>query len=710
MIDMKRLITVLLLVLGVGRIQAQDYQVLETIAHISDYGCEKQSTKDVSNMVRSWNPEIILSSGDDNYARSSGCADNIDANVGQFYADYIYPYPTHYKKAKADNSGYDELSTQRTNHSGLNYNRFYPVPGNHDFESGIESWLGFFQHDLRNSQIVQHPKVSPVITANYDHPLNPGDPGNLAYANNKRFYGFRYDIGDGQYIEFFGLNIWQKGKRSGCQSTGTAIQCDDKYYDPIGTDSYQYQWLEGALENSTAEFKIVFLHKSPYSSPGTSDHAEDRAIADALKEWKFHELGVDAVIAGDDHYFETNWRNDMPFFINGLGGHSKTASALADRVTGNLFHDGSSYGALKLEVIRWNDTGLKDVKFSYYGVGNNPLNGGELIKEFFLRPRETSKLTVDHLSQQFLLNGVGSHDNKDNYIYQDELVFWNLGGYVKWLKGPGVSSEELGMDPSGDGYTLRIEFGAWDFVPNDTEPRYLYWLKDQEGKVMFALKHIAGSLYMDRYTDIAYPRKTWQTNLWTPNNVLPERVHTLYMSVKEDKIRVMVYHNQILRTKELTYLGGQELTDATEFGFGSPGENRRGVQSINAFAVYDKALDYGKMHDFHEHNGTPLASATAPPPEALGSLALVDEPEIPISIYPNPSQGVFSVDLFQKEAADVSLALIDLRGNILYSEKTRGVKGQYNRELDLSSLSDGVYVLQVDTPTERYSKKIIIKK
>src|SRR5438552_8629550 len=58
---------------------------------------QTQPTIDVSNMIKGWNPDFIVSVGDNNYP--DGDAATIDANCGQYYHDYIFPYTGSYGAA-----------------------------------------------------------------------------------------------------------------------------------------------------------------------------------------------------------------------------------------------------------------------------------------------------------------------------------------------------------------------------------------------------------------------------------------------------------------------------------------------------------------------------------------------------------------------------------------------------------------------------------
>ncbi|MEJ2300503.1 MAG: metallophosphoesterase [Anaerolineales bacterium] len=94
-------------------------------AVIGDYGNGEQSEADVAELVKSWNPDFIITTGDNNYA--SGEASTIDENIGQFYHQFIYPY-------------------QGTYGAGAEANRLFPSLGNHDwYTAGAQPYLDYFE-------------------------------------------------------------------------------------------------------------------------------------------------------------------------------------------------------------------------------------------------------------------------------------------------------------------------------------------------------------------------------------------------------------------------------------------------------------------------------------------------------------------------------------------------------------------------------------
>jgi tartrate-resistant acid phosphatase type 5 len=103
-----------------------------TIGIIGDYGsayaggASASNEQAVANLVKSWNPDFIITTGDNNYP--NGEAANIDTNIGQFFHEFIYPYVGAFG-------------------AGASSNRFFPSIGNHEWpfgDSGLAPYLAYF--------------------------------------------------------------------------------------------------------------------------------------------------------------------------------------------------------------------------------------------------------------------------------------------------------------------------------------------------------------------------------------------------------------------------------------------------------------------------------------------------------------------------------------------------------------------------------------
>lgn len=93
-------------------------------AVIGDYGLAGTPARDVAALVEGWGVDLVLTVGDNNYP--AGAAATIDANVGQYYSSFIFPYVGGFRP-------------------GGTRNRFFPTLGNHDWETaGAAPYLGYF--------------------------------------------------------------------------------------------------------------------------------------------------------------------------------------------------------------------------------------------------------------------------------------------------------------------------------------------------------------------------------------------------------------------------------------------------------------------------------------------------------------------------------------------------------------------------------------
>jgi tartrate-resistant acid phosphatase type 5 len=204
-------------------------------AVIGDYGIAGTPEADVAALVLAWQPDFIVTTGDNNYP--NGEAATIDANIGSYYHSYIAPYLGEYGP-------------------GADINRFFPVLGNHDWiTDGAQPYFDYF--------------------------TLPG---------NERYYDFTWGP-----LHFFMLNS------------------DEHEPDKVGRSSTQAAWLKEQMGASTLPWQIVVMHHAPYTS-GAYNGSTD------WMRWPFAEWGADAVLAGHEHVYERLMIDDIPYFVNGVGG------------------------------------------------------------------------------------------------------------------------------------------------------------------------------------------------------------------------------------------------------------------------------------------------------------------------------------------------------------------------------------------------------
>ena len=182
--------------------------------------------------------------------------------------------------------------------AGAVSNRFFPSIGNHDWA------LGYFGTN----------GVKPYL----DYFTLPG---------HQRYYNYRQGN-----VEIFCV--------------------DSDHLEPDGSTatSPQAQWLRRALAVSTATWRLVFFHQSPYSS-GSIHGSWSRESTNML--WPFRAWGASVILAGHDHLYERIHTNGLPCFIVGTGGDRLDAFHYPP-VAGSVAGYNSSHGALRLDATETN--------------------------------------------------------------------------------------------------------------------------------------------------------------------------------------------------------------------------------------------------------------------------------------------------------------------------------------------------------------------
>jgi hypothetical protein len=228
-----------------------------TFAVIGDYGVGLTREARVAQLVKSWNPAFVVTTGDDYYRMALGYdSTKYDNSTGQDYCPFLAAITTTGKHCPQPGPA----ST----------NAFFPALGNHDYsDAGTTGDL-------------------PTTYTNYFD--LPGS-GYTNTSGNERYYDFVQGP-----VHFFVLNS------------------NPEEPDGTSTTSAQAAWLHDGLAASTSRWNIVIDHHPPYSSDrlhGSSTYMR----------WPFGEWGAQVVLSGHSHTYERVEPGDnVVYFVNGLGG------------------------------------------------------------------------------------------------------------------------------------------------------------------------------------------------------------------------------------------------------------------------------------------------------------------------------------------------------------------------------------------------------
>lgn len=81
-----------------------------------------------------------------------------------------------------------------------------------------------------------------------------------------------------------------------------------------------------------------------------------------------------------------------------------------------------------------------------------------------------------------------------------------------------------------------------------------------------------------------------------------------------------------------------------------------------------------------------------------------------IAIYPNPSNGIFQLDVNFIEAAELNLIVVNMLGEVVAVQDVNAVNGIHSGVIDLSTSAPGVYFLKIISDNNAISTQVLVKK
>jgi hypothetical protein len=150
-----------------------------------------------------------------------------------------------------------------------------------------------------------------------------------------------------------------------------------------------------------------------------------------------------------------------------------------------------------------------------------------------------------------------------------------------------------------------------------------------------------------------------------------------------------------------------------------------GATGCFTFEIFDSqqyqdgmCCDYGNGgYQIVDANGTVLLSGgdfgyTEQKQFKVSVLGVEDETLVgAFNVFPNPSEGNFNLDLSLLKKATVAVNVTNVMGQMVYNDSKQNMAaGQHIMNMNLSSLSNGMYMVNVYVGDKLYSKRITIAK
>ena len=143
-------------------------------------------------------------------------------------------------------------------------------------------------------------------------------------------------------------------------------------------------------------------------------------------------------------------------------------------------------------------------------------------------------------------------------------------------------------------------------------------------------------------------------------------------------------------------------------GFGVPyGTNTKNKNGLTPGQTYR-----GQARTWCDPNGgaynslswTPLVTWTQPTNRLEGGTAITN-----LDVYPNPSRDVFNVAFTSEDVQDLEVRVINVVGEVVYTEDLQQFVGEYTKSIDLATYTKGIYFLEITTNNGVVNKKLILQ-
>ena len=96
---------------------------------------------------------------------------------------------------------------------------------------------------------------------------------------------------------------------------------------------------------------------------------------------------------------------------------------------------------------------------------------------------------------------------------------------------------------------------------------------------------------------------------------------------------------------------------------------------------------------------------------SLSSVTGISDPELPevtMNVYPNPNDGLFTLELNATEKVDYVIEVKNVLGQLVYSETLNSFAGAYSKRLDLKGQGEGLFLVSLKTAKTERTRKVLV--
>jgi len=297
------------------------------------------------------------------------------------------------------------------------------------------------------------------------------------------------------------------------------------------------------------------------------------------------------------------------------------------------------------------------------------------------------------------------HNRYNPICSSPEIEIKNLGGTT-------LTAIDIEYWVSGGEVATHSWSGALEF--NETERVFLpmqdqsFWNGD--GESIFYVQVVNPNGQSDEHTanDQMTAEFEFPVILTDPfyiffktNNVPQENEYTLW-----DEMGNVVIHKSGLEAntiyRDTLYLGDGCYTlrledfghDGLNFFANNDGNGSFLLRTVGGGVIENFEKDFGSFHNYQFVMDN-----------AVGISENMDD-EL-ITILPNPSEGIFTLNIDSYIASVLNLQVLDSRGSIVFEMENKDLPLHMNQQIDLSNLSDGIYFARILIDGRQVTRKLI---
>jgi len=78
-------------------------------------------------------------------------------------------------------------------------------------------------------------------------------------------------------------------------------------------------------------------------------------------------------------------------------------------------------------------------------------------------------------------------------------------------------------------------------------------------------------------------------------------------------------------------------------------------------------------------------------------------------VYPNPTDNTSNIIFYNSDKADFEVSVHNASGAEVYTEKVKGMDGEYSHKMDFSGMSKGIYLVEIKSQKESITKQLVVQ-